>query len=162
MYTDEELRVADAQAVTDTSLSDDAVDLLNEREMGSGNPVRAYIHCNGYTSGGTTVRFEVVTTSNTAGADPQVVGRSAEIPVADLYVDPGATTPGSQEAAQPIMVEIDRLVGDDGGPSGDKTQRFLNVNFVVTGTDLVGATFTADFVVDAPDGIKSYPSGFSV
>lgn len=142
MITDKTLRVSTDQAVTTTAVSTDTIDLSIARDMGEGHPLYANFAVTTAFSGGTSIKFEVISSASAALSSPTVIGSSDAVVTASLTL--GAN----------FAVRVNPQIASKG-------QQYLGVRYTVSGTYTAG-TVTADFVTDIQDGKKFYASGFSV
>lgn len=142
MITDKTLRVSTDQAVTTTAVSTDTIDLSIARDMGEGHPLYANFAVTTAFAGGTSIKFEVISSASAALSSPTVIGSSDAVVTASLTL--GAN----------FAVRVNPQIASKG-------QQYLGVRYTVSGTYTAG-TVTADFVTDIQDGKKFYASGFSV
>ena len=142
MITDKLLRVSEDQAVTSTAVSTDTIDLVVARDMGEGTPLYMNFAVTTAMAGGTSIKFEVITSASANLGSPTVIGSSDAILTAALTL------------GKNIVV---RLNPDIAG----KGQRYLGARYTVSGTYSSGK-ITADVVETIGDGKKFYASGFTV
>ena len=142
MITDKLLRVSEDQAVTSTAVSTDTIDLGVARDMGEGTPLYMNFAVTTAMTGGTSIKFEVITSAAANLGSPTVIGSSDAILTAALTL------------GKNIVV---RLNPDIAG----KGQRYLGARYTVSGTFNAGK-ITADVVETIGDGKKFYASGFTV
>lgn len=142
MITDKLLRVSEDQAVTTTAVSTDTIDLKVARDMGEGHNLFMNFAVTAALTGGTSVKFEVISSANANLSSPTVIGSSDAIVTADL-------TTGKN-----VAVAINPQIASNG-------ERYLGARYTVSGTYSAG-TVTADIVETVQDGQKYYASGFSV
>ena len=142
MITDKLLRVSEDQAVTSTAVSTDTIDLGVARDMGEGTPLYMNFAVTTAMTGGTSIKFEVITSAAANLGSPIVIGSSDAILTAALTL------------GKNIVV---RLNPDIAG----KGQRYLGARYTVSGT-YNGGKITADVVETIGDGQKYYASGFTV
>tara|TARA_B100001115_G_C15562975_1_gene268344 strand:+ start:76 stop:507 length:432 start_codon:yes stop_codon:yes gene_type:complete len=142
MITDKLLRVSEDQAVTGTAFSTNVIDLGSARDIGEGTALYMNFAVTTAMSGGTNVKFEVVTSANDNLSSPTVIGSSDAITTANL-------TAGAN-----VVVRIN----PDRGGTG---KRYLGARYTVSGTYTAGK-ITADIVETIGDGRKFYASGFTV
>jgi hypothetical protein len=93
-------------------------------------------------AGGTSVKFEVITSASANLGSPTVIGSTDAIVTASLV------------AGYNTAVRINPQIASLG-------QRYLGARYTISGTYSSGKV-TADVVMDIQDGRKSYPSGFTV
>jgi hypothetical protein len=141
MITDKFLRVSDAQAVTTTAVSTDTIDLSVARDIGAGRSTYMHFAVGTAFAGGTSVKFEIITSASADLSSPTVVGSSDAIVTASLT------------AGKRVAVEMNAQIGSNG-------QRYMGARYTVVGTMSAG-TVTADVVLDIQDQ-KTYASGFTV
>ena len=142
MITDNLLRVSEDQAVTTTAVSTDTIDLVTARDIGEGTPLYMNFAVTTAMAGGTSIKFEVITSANANLSSPTVVGSSDVILTAAL-------TQGKN-----VVVRINPDIAGKG-------KRYLGARYPVAGTFNAGKV-TADVVETIGDGQKSYASGFTV
>lgn len=142
MITDKLLRVSENQAVTVTAVSTDTIDLKVARDMGEGHNLFMNFAVTAALTGGTSVKFEVISSANANLSSPTVIGSSDAIVTADLT------------AGKNVAVAINPQIASNG-------QQYLGARYTVSGTYSAG-TVTADVVETVQDGQKYYASGFSV
>lgn len=137
---------ASPQTVTGTNtsvISTNAIDLLQNRDIGEGQDIYGRVQLVAAASGGTSVEFQAIYSDDAASTtNVTVAGSSGAIPVASL-------TAGSRFAflVNPRL----RSVG----------QRYLAIRYVLVGAVTAG-TYVADIGIEVQDGQKFYPSGFAV
>ena len=124
MITDKLLRVSEDQAVTSTAVSTDTIDLGVARDMGEGTPLYMNFAVTTAMTGGTSIKFEVITSAAANLGSPTVIGSSDAILTAALTL------------GKNIVV---RLNPDIAG----KGQRYLGARYTVSGT-YNGGKITAD------------------
>ena len=142
MITDALLRVSEDQAVTTTAVSTNTVDLGVARDIGEGTALYMNFALTEAFANGTSVTFEVITSSSANLSTPTVIGSSAVLATAALTL------------GKNVVV---RLNPDIAG----KGQRFIGARYTVVGTMNAGKV-TADIVETIGDGRKFYASGFTV
>lgn len=142
MITDKLLRVSDAQAVTTTAVSTDTIDLSVARDIGEGKELLMHFAVTTAMAGGTSIKFEVISSASANLGSPTVIGSSDAIVTADLTL------------GKSIAVGINPQIASEG-------QRYLGARYTVAGTYTAG-TITADIVETIQDGKKFYASGFTV
>jgi len=148
MITDSLLQLSNAQTVSGSGeVSDNTVDLLQAKDIGAGEEI--YVHFSTVTApaGATSVEFQIITSAAANLGTPTVIGSSGAIPIAQL---------SPSLASGRVVVKANPKVGGVG-------QRYLGARYVVVGT-LSGTdpAFTAEIVKDYQDGLKFYPSAFTV
>lgn len=142
MITDALLRVSDAQALTTTAVSTNTIDLVTARDMGEGAGLYFNFAMITAAAGGTSVKFEVISSAAAALTSPTVIGSSDAIVTASLPIGTN------------VAVRVNPALANLG-------QRYLGTRYTIVGT-YTGGTVTADLVTDIQDGKKFYASGFSV
>lgn len=136
------------QTVTGASavLSANTIDLLQNREMGSGDDLYFRPQVGTAFAGLTALTIEVIVADDAAlTSNVAVVGSSGAIPVASLV------------AGARFAVDVNPRIGSKG-------QRYMGARYTPTGTGSAGTLF-ADIgieIQDANTGTKSYPGGFAV
>lgn len=147
MITDDLLRVSEDQDLNGvdntTAVSADKIDLSLARDIGEGTPLyAAFSMTEAYN--GTTLQFEVITTTDAALTTAVVVLAASEaIAAASLTL-----------GARVVIGPFRPLIGSTG-------HRYLGVRYTTTGTPTTGWV-TADIVETIQDGKKFHTSGFSV
>jgi hypothetical protein len=142
MITDKLLRVSEDQALTTTAVSTDKIDLSIARDIGEGEDLFMNFAVTTALAGGTSVKFEVVTSASADLSSPTVVGSTDAIVTASLV------------AGYNTAVRINPQIASLG-------QRYLGARYTISGTYSSGKV-TADVVMDIQDGKKFYASGFTV
>lgn len=142
MITDKLLRVSEDQALTTTAVSTDKIDLSVARDIGEGQDLYMNFAVTTALAGGTSVKFEVVTSASADLSSPTVVGSTDAIVTASLV------------AGYNTAVRINPQIASLG-------QRYLGARYTISGTYSAGKV-TADVVTDIQDGKKFYASGFAV
>jgi len=142
MITDKLLRVSEDQAVTTTAVSTDTIDLGVARDMGEGKELFMNFAVTTAFAGGTSVKFEVISSATANLASPTVIGSSDAIITANLV------------AGKNVAVGINPQIASNG-------QQYLGARYTVVGTMSAGKV-VADIVETVQDGKKFYASGFTV
>jgi hypothetical protein len=142
MITDKLLRVSEDQALTTTAVSTNTIDLSIARDMGEGNDLYMNFAVTAALTGGTSVKFEVITSAAADLSSPTVIGSTDAIVTASLV------------AGYNTAVRLNPQIASKG-------QRYLGARYTISGTYSAG-TVTADVVETIQDGKKYYASGFSV
>jgi hypothetical protein len=142
MITDKLLRVSTDQALTTTAVSTDTIDLSIARDMGEGESLYMNFAVTAALTGGTSVKFEVISSAAANLGTPTVIGSTDAIVTADLV------------AGKNVAVRINPQIASKG-------QRYLGARYTISGTYSAG-TVTADVVTNIQDGQKFYASGFTV
>lgn len=142
MITDKLLRVSEDQALTTTAVSTDTIDLSVARDIGEGQDLFMNFAVTTALAGGTSVKFEVITSAAANLGSPTVIGSTDAIVTASLV------------AGYNTAVRINPQIASLG-------QRYLGARYTIVGTYTSGKV-TADVVMDIQDGRKSYPSGVTV
>jgi hypothetical protein len=142
MITDKLLRVSTDQALTTTAVSTDTIDLSIARDMGEGHPLYMNFAVTAALTGGTSVKFEVITSANADLSSGTVIGSTDAIVTASLV------------AGYNTAVRVNPQIASKGA-------RYLGARYTISGTYSAG-TVTADVVTDIQDGKKFYASGFTV
>lgn len=142
MITDKLLRVSEDQAVTTTAFSTDTIDLKIARDMGEGHNLFMNFAVTTAMVGGTSIKFEVVSSANANLSSPTVIGSSDAVVTASLT------------AGKNVAVAINPQIASNG-------ERYLGARYTVSGTYSAGA-ITSDIVETVQDGQKYYASGFTV
>tara|TARA_R100000149_G_C5813372_1_gene95729 strand:+ start:229 stop:660 length:432 start_codon:yes stop_codon:yes gene_type:complete len=142
MITDSLLRVSEDQAVTSTAVSTNTIDLVVARDIGEGTPLYMNFAVTTAMAGGTSIKFEVITSASANLGSPTVIGSSDAILTAALT------------AGKNVVVRLNPEIAGKG-------QRYLGARYTVSGTYSSGK-ITADVVETIGDGRKFYASGFTV
>jgi hypothetical protein len=142
MITDKLLRVSEGQALTTTAVSTDTIDLSIARDIGEGESLYMNFAVITALTGGTSVKFEVISSAAANLGSPTVIGSSDAIVTADLV------------AGKNVAVRINPQIASNG-------QRYLGARYTISGTYSAG-TVTADVVMNIQDGRSFYASGFTV
>jgi hypothetical protein len=142
MITDKLLRVSEDQALTTTAVSTDTIDLSVARDMGEGGDLYMNFAVTTALAGGTSVKFEVISSASANLGSPTVIGSTDAIVTASLV------------AGYNTAVRINPQIASLG-------QRYLGARYTISGTYTSGKV-TADVVLDIQDGRKFYPSGVTV
>ena len=142
MITDKLLRVSEDQALTTTAVSTDTIDLSVARDIGEGGDLYMNFAVTTALAGGTSVKFEVISSASANLGSPTVIGSTDAIVTASLV------------AGYNTAVRINPQVASLG-------QRYLGARYTISGTYTSGKV-TADVVLDIQDGRKFYPSGVTV
>lgn len=145
MLTDALTLVSSDQAVTATAVSEDVIDLLQNRDIGEGEQLFMAFTCKvaAVSAGATTVTFQVVTDDNTTLASPTVIAQSQDIPKASLVI--------GHQVFVPIPPQI-----------ASKGERYLGAQYTVAVANLSAGTWDASIVRNVGDSKKFYPSGYTV
>ena len=93
-------------------------------------------------AGGTSIKFEVITSANANLSSPTVIGSSDAILTAALTL------------GKNVVVRINPEIAEKG-------QRYLGARYTIAGT-YTGGKVTADIVETIGDGRKYYASGFTI
>ena len=142
MITDKLLRVSEDQAVTTTVVSTDTIDLGVARDMGEGKELFMNFAVTTAFAGGTSLKFEIISSATANLASPTVIGSSDAVVTAALV------------AGKNVAVAINPQIESKG-------QQYLGARYTVVGTMSAGKV-TADVVETVQDGKKFYASGFTV
>ena len=142
MITDKLLRVSEDQAVTTTAVSTNTIDLGVARDMGEGKELFMNFAVTTAFAGGTSVKFEIITSAAAALTSPTVIGSSDAIVTAGLV------------AGKNVAVALNPQIASTG-------QQYLGARYTVVGTMSAGKVI-ADIVETVQDGKKFYASGFTV
>lgn len=142
MITDKLLRVSEDQAVTTTAVSTNTIDLGVARDMGEGKELFMNFAVTTAFAGGTSIKFEVISSASANLASPTVIGSSDAIITANLG------------AGKNVAVGINPQIASTG-------QQYLGARYTVSGTMSAGKVI-ADVVETVQDGKKFYASGFTV
>lgn len=158
MIVDGFVRVATAQTVTATAVSDNSVNLRTIRDIGVGCELFAvFTTTETVTAGGAaTVTFEVIGATDAAlTAGIVVLAASKAIGKASLVADP---TGKLNAAATPIILKLPVDIGD---LQALYTQ-YIGARFTIATGPLSTGKFNADFVQNYQDGRRNYASGFAI
>ncbi len=134
----------------------DAALTLNVSVIGSSGPVpvsNAVLPSGGSFVVGATYKVATIgTTDFTLIGGANVVG--SIFTATGVGAGTGTATLSGLIAGSKLAASLNPLIGS-------KSQRYLGVKFVVTGTLLTGSSFI-DFGIDIQDGQKFYPNGFAI
>ena len=143
MITDALMRVSSAQLLTTTAVSTNTIDLLQAHDVGEGEEMFMTFVLPAAMTGGTSCVFEAISTSDAALTTNIVsLGSTGAILTAALLIN------------SMFIIKINPVFGS-------LVQRYLGARYTIVGTYTAGSV-TTDVCVDAQDGKKFYPSGFSV
>lgn len=142
MITDKLLRVSEDQALTTTAVSTNTIDLSVARDIGEGENLFMNFAVTTALAGGTSVKFEVISSASADLSSPTVIGSSDAVVTASLV------------AGYNTAVRINPSIASNG-------QRYLGARYTIVGTYSSGKV-TADVVMNIQDGKKFYASGFTV
>lgn len=143
MYTDKQLMVSDAQVVTVTAVSTNAIDTQNTspvRQVGIGEEMRMMVSVGlaALAAGAATVTFEVIQ------ADDAALTTNVEVLIASAAIGKAALVAG----AKPLDVVLP-----------PNTRRFIGVRYTIGTGPLTQGTFSAGLVHDT-DRQVTYASGY--
>lgn len=149
MILDALLALSKAQAVTNSAVSTNTIDLGVARDIGSGRELYAVITVDeaATAAGAATVTFQAIVSANADLSAGDVVSQTGAIGKADLTL-----------GRKPIVVPIspNNLPGTPNG------RRYLGLNYSVGTGPLTAGKFTCYITDHAPDVGKNYASGFTV
>lgn len=147
MMTDALLQLSSAQAVTSTAVSTNTIDLGSNRDIGGSNELFVTCAIDENFATATAVEFQIITSANANLSSSNVIESSGAIPIAQLTV---GRKPISMHIPESILTSL---------PTG---QRYLGMNYVVTGSAATAGKISAT-VTDTPVSVgKNYASGFTV
>lgn len=140
--------VSNAQAVTASAVSANTIDLSQNRDIGAGAEVCFSVTVDENFATATAVEIQVITSAAANLGSPTVIGSTGALAIAQLTA-----------GRKPIEVRIPRAVLL-AQPIG---QRYLGLNYVVTGSNATAGKFTAAiYSGDFQDVAKNYPIGYSI
>jgi hypothetical protein len=149
-YMDAALSLSNAQAVTSTAFSTNAVDLRGAVRAGGSadDAVQVFVHVaqSATASGAATVNFQIVTSAAADLSSPTIIGQTDAIPKASLV------------AGSIITIPIPRSFINAPG------QRYIGLRYVVTTGPLTAGAFSAYIAlqgIDSADATR-YPVGYSI
>ena len=126
MITDKLLRVSEDQALTTTAVSSDTIDLVVARDMGEGTDLYMNFAVTTALAGGTSVKFEVITSANANLSSPTVIGSSDAILTAALTL------------GKNVVVRLNPEIAGKG-------QQYLGARYTIEG-NYTGGNVNADIV----------------
>ena len=141
MILDREVHVAQGLALAGTGplIATDKIDLGNARDIGAGTPMWFYHNIQGALAGGTSLEFELVTSSvDDFSSDVEVIGSTGKIPLANL-TNPYLTF-------QPVG----RVSG-----TGRKAKRHMTIRVQREGT-FTGAGVWSSGITLSPDDYRQF------
>jgi hypothetical protein len=138
-----------------TYVSQNTIDLSQNREVGSGEPAKILYNVEVAFAGGTQVTAQIITSANANLSTPTVIGQSAPIVTAALVL--GALF---AQYIPEVLSPMNAAVAGQIGGVGSTGQRYLGVQYVSTGTYTAG-TISSRVVVDTVD-VKFYPVGYTI
>lgn len=149
MILDDLLKLSAAQAVTATAVSTNTIDLLQNRDIGSGQDLYAVIGVDeaATAAGAATVTFQIISSANANLSSPTILVQTDAIAKTELTL-----------GRRPIVLEVPQTILA-AQPIG---QRYLGVQYTVATGPLTAGKFTTYLTIDKPDVGKFYPSGFTV
>ncbi len=143
MILDRQLLLSNAQAITATAVSTNAIDLAGARDIGIGDNLDLFIRVIAPLTGGTSVQFAYITSANADLSVATVIVQTPPIPAASLVA-------GSEW----LRIQVPAL------SDAASRQRYVGVSYTVAGAFSAG-TVTAGLVLDR-EGSVAYPSGLNV
>jgi hypothetical protein len=149
MILDRQNLLSQAQAVTATAFSTDAIDLSQARDVGAGKELHFFINVDttATAAGAATVNFQLVTSANANLSSPNIIQQTDAIPIAQLTAGRRSIELGLTRANVLSL------------PIG---QRYLGIQYTVGTGPLTAGAFTAGIVWDFQDQGKVYPTAFSI
>ena len=138
--------VLSGQALTSaagTVLATNAIDLLQNRDIGEGKPLFMRVETLVAVSGGTSMQFQLIASDAANGTGNVTV-----------VADTGAHAVASLVAGSRFVAAVNMRLANKG-------QRYLTAQAVSVGTTTTG-THVIDIGLEVQDGQKFYPSGFAV
>lgn len=148
MFTDALLQLDAANAsirAANTYVSANTIDLSQNRDLGSGAPIRVLYNIDVAFVGGTSVQPQIITSASANLSTPTVIDLGTVILTAALTL------------GQLFVRFLPELTANPLGATG---QRFLGVQYVSVGTFTAGS-ISCRLVNDVQD-IKAYPSGYVI
>lgn len=154
-FTDDFLRVSEAQAIINDGVSTNSIPIGVARDLAAGTDLFAHIIPTTSVSGGTatTVNFQIIGASDAALTTAiEVLGESGDIAVANL----AKTTEDGSPGKNPIVVDFRTKLG-----AATSTTAYIGIRYLFDAAAGAGA-FTADFTINPGDSKKYYASGFTL
>lgn len=148
MFTDALLQLDAANAnirAAATYTSTNTIDLSQNRDLGSGAPIRVLYNIDVAFAGGTSIQPQIITSAAANLSAPTVIDQGSVIPLASLTL------------GQLFVRFLPELTGQ---PLGALGQRYLGVQYVSLGTFTLGS-ISCRLVNDVQD-VKAYPSGYVI
>lgn len=139
MILDKDNLFSEDQAVTATAASTNVIDLGVDRDIGNGEPIEVLVAVPVAFTGTGTLAVELQTDDVEGFASPTVIQKSGELAAADLAA-----------GNQVFKVRV-----------GRETQRYVRLNYVVTGTAFTAGQLTSGLILDRSN-YREYPSGFAI
>lgn len=148
MIVDKQLQLSNAQAVTVTAVSANAIDLSTARDLGASD-LNIVITCDetATAAGAATVNFQVISSAAAALSAPTILGQTDAIGKAELTA-----------GRKPIVIVVPRAILA-AQPIG---QRYLGLQYTVGTGPLTAGKFTANMALDVQDIGRTYASGFLI
>lgn len=144
MITDNLLRFSEEQAVTVTAISENVVDQGARRDVGEGQPLYVVFTINETFAALTSLTIDVDASAEAA--------LTASTSIGNVVL---TLAQGELDAGKQYFIQIRPQSASIG-------QQYLGVTYTVEGSAATAGKITADIVLDIQDGLKHYPSGFTV
>jgi len=144
MIIDDLLRLSEDQAVTDTAVSTNTIDLSQARDIGEGKPLYMVFTVTETFKTLTSLDFSILVDNDAALGSPTVLA-SKNVTLAS----------GGLAAGQQHILQIPPQIASLG-------LQYLGASYTVTGTTATKGKVTTDIVETIQDGKKFYASGWSV
>lgn len=148
MFTDALLQLDSANALiraAATYVSTNTIDLSQNRDLGSGAPIRVLYNIDVAFAGGTSVQPQIITSASANLSTPTIIDQGTVILTAALTLG---------------QLFVRFLPEVTGNPLGSLGQRYLGVQYVGVGTFTVGS-ISCRLINDVQD-VKAYPSGYVI
>jgi hypothetical protein len=147
MITDGLLQLSSAQAVTASAVSTNTIDLGVARDIGAGQDLYVVVTVDESFATATSVAIQFISSAAANLGSATILAATDSLPIANLAA-----------GRKPIILQVPRAQLN-AQPVG---QRYVGLNYAVTGSNATAGKFTANIVLDVQDIGKYYASGFTV
>jgi len=140
--------VSNAQAVTASAVSTNTIDLSQARDVGAGQELCFTVTVDENFATATSVEVQVISSAAANLGTPTVLSSTGALAIAQLTA-----------GRKPIELKVGRAILN-AQPIG---QRYLGLNYVVSGSNATAGKFTAAIYSEGfQDVAKNYPVGYSI